>query len=75
MFEIEKNVPLIAKKAYPLDEMEIGDSFVVPVDGDKKISYVRAQIHNFKKKRPGMEVSTRKEDLGLRVWLVNKGQA
>ena len=75
MFEIEKNVPLIAKKAYPLDEMQVGDSFLVPVDGEKKISYVRAQIHNFKKKRPGMEVSTRKEDYGLRVWLVSKGQA
>lgn len=72
MYPIEKNVPLRSKQAYPLDEMEAGDSFFVPCTDAKKISYIRAQIHGLKKKRPGMVISTRKEDYGLRVWVVKK---
>jgi hypothetical protein len=72
MFKIEKNVPLAATKAYPFDEMESGDSFFIPVTDPKKIGYIRAQINNMKKKYPNKVISTRKEDTGLRVWLINK---
>ena len=73
MFKIEKNIPLASKKSYPLNEMEVGDSFFVPVTDNQKIAYIRAQIHGMKKKSPGMVVSTRKEETGLRVWLLKKG--
>jgi hypothetical protein len=73
MFEIEKNVPLISKKAYPFDQMADGDSFVVPCTDGKKISYIRAQINAVKKNYPTKIISTRKEENGLRVWLISKG--
>lgn len=72
MYPIQKNVPLRSKQAYPLDEMQAGDSFLVPCTDNQEINYIRAQIHALKKKRPGMVISTRKEDYGLRVWVVKK---
>ena len=43
MFEVEKNVPIPRqqrrKKFYPFEEMEIGDSFFVPVEGNDKKAY------------------------------------
>ena len=75
MFKIEKNVPLAAKQSYPFDEMESGDSFFIPCTDNKKIGYIRAQINSLKKKYPTKIISTRKEDYGLRVWLIAKEQA
>jgi hypothetical protein len=71
MFTIEKNVPLMGKQAYPFDKMESGDSFFVPAE-DKKIGYIRAQLNNIKRKMPGKTISTRREEGGLRVWLIIK---
>lgn len=71
MFAIEKNIPLVSKQAYPFEKMESGDSFFIPAD-DKKIGYIRAQLNNIKRKMPNKVISTRKEDGGLRVWLINK---
>ena len=75
MFKIEKNVPLAAKQSYPFDEMESGDSFFIPCTDNKKIGLIRAQIHHAKKRHPNKIISTRKENNGLRVWLISKGQA
>ena len=75
MFKIEKSIPLAAKQSYPIDEMEAGDSFVIPVTDNKKIGYIRAQINGLKKNYPNKVISTRKEDYGLRVWLIAKEQA
>ena len=71
MFAIEKNIPLASKQAYPFEKMESGDSFFIPAD-DKKIGYIRAQLNNIKRKMPNKVISTRKEEGGLRVWLINK---
>ena len=75
MFTIEKNVPLAAKHAYPFDQMADGDSFFIPCTDNKKIGYIRAQINSLKKKYPNKVISTRKEDSGLRVWMIAKGQS
>ena len=72
MFTIEKNIPLTSKHAYPFDQMADGDSFLIPCTDDKKISYIRAQINALKKKYPTKVISTRKEETGLRVWLIAK---
>jgi hypothetical protein len=50
--------------------MKPGDSFFIPSD-DKKINKIRAQLNNIKK-RTGKVISTRKENDGLRVWLVKE---
>lgn len=75
MFKIEKNIPIASKNSYPFADMEIGDSFLIPVTDDKKIGYIRAQINGVKKKYPGKAITTRKEETGLRVWLLNKETA
>ena len=75
MFKIEKNIPLAAKQSYPFDQMESGDSFLIPITEPKKIGYVRAQINHLKKDYPNKVISTRIEDGGLRVWLINKEQS
>jgi len=72
MFAIEKNIPLASKQSYPFDQMQSGDSFLIPVTDEKKIGYIRAQINGMKKNYPGKVISTRKEKTGLRVWLINK---
>ncbi len=72
MFKIEKNIPLKATHAYPFDQMESGDSFLIPETDSKKIGYIRAQINAMKNKYPNKVISTRKEETGLRVWLVSK---
>jgi hypothetical protein len=72
MFKIEKNIPLAAKQSYPFNQMESGDSFLIPVTDVKKISYIRAQINGMKKNYPNKIISTRKEEAGLRVWLIKK---
>jgi hypothetical protein len=55
--------------------MESGDSFFIPCTDNKKIGYIRAQINAVKKKYPTKIISTRKEDYGLRVWMISKEQA
>lgn len=72
MFKIEKNIPLSSKNAYPFDQMESGDSFLVQETSLKKIGYVRAQINALKKKYPNKIISTRTEETGLRVWLIDR---
>jgi hypothetical protein len=75
MYQVEKNIPLAATRAYPFDQMADGDSFLIPCTDDKKIGYIRAQINAVKKKYPNKIISTRKEEGGLRVWLLAKEQA
>lgn len=72
MFKIEKNIPLKASHAYPFDQMQSGDSFLVPETDKAKISGIRAQINSLKKKYPNKIISTRTEDYGLRVWVISK---
>lgn len=75
MYKIEKNVPLASKQSYPFDQMESGDSFLIPETDSKKIGYIRAQLNQIKRTMPNKVISTRKEDSGLRVWLIAKEQA
>lgn len=53
MFEIQKNVPIPESRGrpsigmvYPFDQMEVGDSFAVPVDATKKIASVQRDIRS-----------------------------
>jgi len=71
MYKIEKNIPLTGKATYPFDEMEPGDSFFISVFDEKKIVNIRAHLHKIKQKT-GKSISTRREESGLRVWLVKE---
>lgn len=52
MFEIQKNVQIPESRGrpvgmvYPFDQMEVGDSFAVPVDATKKIASVQRDIRS-----------------------------
>lgn len=72
MFKIEKNIPLSATHSYPFEQMVSGDSFLIQEMNLKKIGYIRAQINSLKKKYPNKIISTRTEETGLRVWLIDK---
>lgn len=77
MYEIEKGIDYpenwCARK-YPFAEMEIGDSFLVPIEEIKNRSaeYVRNSILGSarQKRMPGKKFRTRKLEEGIRVWRI-----
>jgi hypothetical protein len=70
-FEIRHDVPLPRSK-YPLSKMEVGDSFVVPLNGDtpkrvrSKLSSAAGQYKN----RHGSRFTVRAVEGGVAVWRV-----
>jgi len=75
-YKIEKNVPIPdSQKRYPLAEMEIGDSFLVPIV-DNKYMATRNRLNpafsKFKKSDSPRKYLTKRTDDGndIRVWRV-----
>lgn len=72
--QIDKNIPYPAKtqvgkggRKYPFNEMEVGDSFFVPLVGGESIAKIRAAASgygNYNKK----QFTTLTVDGGCRVW-------
>lgn len=80
-FKIESNVPYEVKRggrgrkptAFPFDDMEVGDSFLIPCDPqDKKVldSWRRKLRVAKKRYADKIELRTATEKGGLRVWLI-----
>lgn len=66
-YKIEKNVPILGlspeRKKYPLLQMEVGDSFVLPIEDRQKV-YSNASYY-------GLKITTRRvSDTQIRVWRV-----
>ncbi len=73
-YAIEKDVPLPARKIarrspYPFQEMEIGDSFLVPLEKDKSPSAIYASISNAKK-RFNINLTSARTEAGIRIWRI-----
>lgn len=78
MFKVESGVPVVANRggrgrkptAFPLHEMDIGDSFLITCDvNDKKVvDSWRRKLLVAKKRMDGGEWTTAKVSDGLRVW-------
>jgi len=82
-FTIEKGVPYPKKGKkgfvnYPFDEMEVGDSFFVPLKKGNKITSLQPQIlsnaksyalHN--KKDWTFKTSREEDETGIRIWRVS----
>jgi hypothetical protein len=73
MYKIEKNIPIIKHyrervKKYPLDLMEINDSFFVP-NKDTSASALGGYLSMYFK-RNNKKFITRKVDGGFRVWRI-----
>ena len=47
--KIDKGIPMPSLTRYPFDEMEVGDSFLVPSDNRTSVSTLVSRNHNGKK--------------------------
>lgn len=85
MYKIEKNIPVSAvirngakQHKYPFFEMNVGDSFAVPVDPATQLGYIRvrnricANVKLQKKRQPDAKFITRtiRAENVIRVWRV-----
>lgn len=82
MFTIEKGIPVpvrAPKVDYPLANLEVGDSFLVPVDyttgtpeakatAGKVARSVNSAVTAANKKSEGSKFAARKVEGGIRVW-------
>lgn len=66
---VEKGVPYRLRKIYhyPFSKMEIGDSFIVPLECRHNLQYA---MSTYTKKHPKFIFVSKKIDLGIRVWRV-----
>ena len=72
MYEIEKNIPRPRKSGsqkFPLDKMEIDDSFFVP-EIDEKPHNISAYLVMYGK-RNNKKYTMRKIQNGYRIWRIN----
>lgn len=74
--KIERGLPIPKAKRskYPLDRLEVGDSFLVPVppgeSADKIKARVATAIQDFKDHDPYRRFTLRRVEDGIRVWTV-----
>lgn len=74
MYKIQKNIPIPTKdargrkKLYPFDDMEVGDSFAVPLIKKRSISCAVSQEH--KKHQGERRFSVRVLKNEIRIWRV-----
>lgn len=73
-YKVEKGVPLPSKSGFPFGEMEIGDSFLIPLNG-VKVNVMQMKVNQSAKSfknsfNQGFKVKTRKTDEGLRVFRI-----
>jgi hypothetical protein len=75
MFKIEKNIPVPANRnrgtsIYPFKEMKKGDSFFIPVKGEKEQQNRRKAVTASAYKHK-VKITARVVDNGVRVWRVS----
>ena len=71
-FKIESGVPIptgarTGRTKYPLDRLQVGNSFFVPMTDLKKARNLRATF-SVKAKKKGISVVSIADDTGVRVW-------
>ncbi len=72
-FKIDKDVPMPPHKReniYPWADMEVADSFYVPIDdqGIDKLQNAMISISKYQQRKRGTKYATRREGEGVRVW-------
>ena len=82
MYEIEKDIPIIRRrwkreKKYPFLEMEVGDSFFVPLNKKeikKKRNAIMSAAHHYRNRKFVSRIISSEKDIiiGLRFWRVKK---
>lgn len=79
MLPVEKGVPIPAPvgvgrpRLYPWDEMQVGDSFAIPLNG-LSVGVVRARLvasaANAQRRIPGFRIITAVDAVAIRAWRV-----
>ncbi len=73
-YKIEKNIPIPKKKfsQFPIDKMEIGDSFLAHDEKDrKKQATIATGLRNWiNRKKNNWKFTVRQVDEGIRVWRI-----
>ena len=73
-YQIEKGVAIPArnfkKSRYPFNEMDVGDSFIVPITGSKRTTQTRlsASAASYSRYKQGRKFTVRVVENGFRVW-------
>jgi hypothetical protein len=68
-YEIEKGIPIPSSSRFPLDRMEVEDSFAIP---ERHMEALRSAIRKFCAQNPGRKFTTRREDRDTRrCWRVS----
>jgi len=80
MYKIEKDVPIPRSRAYPFQEMEIGDSFFVSCDGyqtqSKRDKFrvigcrIIQSLRPFRQNGKKFITRTDRENNGIRCWRI-----
>ncbi len=72
---IEKNIPIPDnRKLYPFSEMEIGDSFFIPMKIGENNYRQKQKVHlavwRFHQRHSDKKFTTASEDNGIRIWRI-----
>lgn len=73
-YTIEKGVPLPSgrrerRDKYPYADMEVGDSFLIPLAKDRSTSGIYASV-SVAKRRHNINLATARVDGGVRIWRI-----
>ena len=60
-----------SKSKYPWDEMEVGDSFLVPYGNRQPLNLQSNMLTIGNSRRSGYRVVTKQEPEGIRVWRIS----
>jgi hypothetical protein len=72
-YQIEANIPIpkdlkvIGRNKYPLELLEPGQSFFVPIESPKQAKNLRSSM-GVRAKKLGIKIVTMADDTGVRVW-------
>lgn len=72
MYTIDKAIPIPtnvkgARNKYPLELLEVGESFFVPLETPKQAKNLRSSM-GVRAKKLGITIVTLADDTGVRVW-------
>lgn len=75
-YEIETGKEIRRDSKYPFDKMEVGESFLIPVDDiksrEERLSIQSPLLNAAKRQGYIVTTRTRKNEGGIRVWLQGK---
>jgi len=73
MYEIQRDIPITSRRKYPVDGLNVGDSFFVPFSDlpqhKNRSATIRSVVRRHSKET-GKKFRVATEETGVRVWRV-----